>query len=215
MDFLAAFFHRIVRARQAIFAKGVVRPEHGNARYAHGAQVLHEFVDFIAIAGADIEHMVNRRLADQICAGKRRNQRQRWAFLGQQRQDGSHVGRARDVAQGKYIAFFNQFGDVFGRGLGPVAIVESDQAQTPAMHAALGIDLLKIRLCSALHIRRHLRQGAAQIQRLANDDFTVCNPRRGLRQTPRRQRCHPHTCDELAFIPHIPLPLLRWRKGAV
>ena len=206
MELEPALFHRLAHSGQAVLAKAVVHPQHRNARHTEGCEVLHQLLGLVAVAGADVENMIEPGCAHQFGAGEGRNQRHGRIVLGQHRQDGCHVGRAREVAQGKDAILGDHLDHVLHGVVGLVAIVQRDHTDASAMHAALGVHGVEKYLGRIDHIGCHFGQRAAQIQGLAEHDFIVRNTRAGsMERAPGRQRGSTQCTQKSPLLQHVSL----------
>ncbi|MPN38269.1 hypothetical protein SDC9_185793 [bioreactor metagenome] len=117
---------------------------HGDAGKAQRVQMLHGLLGFRLVAGAHVEHQRVDRLMKHHCPSGRRHQCD--PVFGQMRQDGLSVRRGTAHEQGHHVVLFDQAQRVLARQLGIELVVQRDQLDLLAVHAALGVDAIQVQI---------------------------------------------------------------------
>ncbi len=166
-----------LHARQSGHAVGVVLVEHGDLFQAEEEELIDDLAGFVVVAGADVENVGIDGRAQPHRAGERADEGNAGLIdQGFGRQGG---GRADIAQQGEHITAVDE-GLGIGHGAGRlVAVIEADQLEAAPGHAAVGIDLLEIRLDAHAQPDAELRRRPGERGRLADDDLRVSHARRG------------------------------------
>jgi len=167
-------------AGQAIGAEGIVHMHDGDAVQRDGVQVLDRLLGLGLVAGAHVEHVRVDRLVQQHGAGGRRDERD--VVLGQVRQDGLRVRRGAAHEQRHHLVVLDQLSSVFARQLGLELVVERDQLDLLAAHAALGVDVVEVKAHADQRLAHAGRHRAGDGGGLADQDLRLRGAGRGPQQ---------------------------------
>ena len=200
-------------ARQARLAKAVVLVHHGHAVHAQRGELLHHVLGLVGVARAHMENPGVERVAQRFAPRIGRHQRGPPLLQHTVEQQLGDVGRTCKAVQRHHLGLGQQFA---GRldGIGDlVGIVHHRLADAGAMHAALGVDPVKVDLAAQHHLRAGAGQHASEWRHLPHHNFGSVQHGRGGPAPQHRQRCRRAAAPCLDLV-HVVHPLVEWLAAA-
>src|ERR1035437_6010815 len=165
----AALFQRKLDAGQTVAAIGIVLVEDRNVPDMKIlGQVLDPRLGLGGVAGANIDHIVEVRRAEESSPGERTDERHIGSFRNWNGR--GRGGRADGADQRENLVFLDQPGGLHDRAIGIVTIVPAEQLEPAAVHTTLGVDLGEGRENALPHTLAERRRGTLECCRLTEQD---------------------------------------------